>query len=144
MLARTTERIIRRNAFAHCAFSAAIEYAHGFLRRAAERGWLRELVVESTISSLVVEDFTDDVRRHDALELRWQPKANYLPSAQALLTVRPHAPQGTELQFSLAYAPPFGALGRQFDACIGRHIAWVTSGLLLRRVRIEIERRAHV
>ncbi len=137
------ERSIRRNAFARCPFSAAIEHAHRFLERIALRGSLRELVVASDVSAVVVEDFTDETRRHDALELRWQPCSKLFPAGDALLTVRPHAPQGTELQFSIAYVPPLGAFGRLFDQCVGRHIAWLTSGLLLRRLRIEIER-AHL
>ena len=138
-----SERLIRRNAYATCPFSAAIECAQAFLQRAAGHGRIRELVVEHELSVLVVEDYTDSVRRHDALEFRWQPASALFPIGQALLTVRPHAPQGTELQFSITYQPPFKAAGRVFDAWIGRHIAWITTGLLLQRLRIEIERCAH-
>ena len=87
----------------------------------------------------VTNDFTDTVRRHEALEFRWRPRSRLLPEGRALLTVRPHAPQGTELQFSIAYVPPLRTAGRLFDAAIGRHIAWLTCGLLLRRLRIESE-----
>ncbi|HTZ56186.1 MAG TPA: hypothetical protein VMB20_14120 [Candidatus Acidoferrum sp.] len=138
-----TERVIRRDAYARCAFSAAIECAQQFLVRAADRGRIDELLVHTDVSVIVVEDYTDTVRRHDALEFRWRPRSGVFPSAHALLTVRPHAPQGTELQFSIAYQPPFRRFGRFFDAWIGRHIAWITGGLLLRRLRLEIERCAH-
>ncbi|HUN30359.1 MAG TPA: hypothetical protein VMV65_11185 [Alphaproteobacteria bacterium] len=96
--------------------------------------------MKSTIDVQVVEDFTDSVRRHDAIEFRWRPRSNLLPAGEALLTVRPHAPQGAQLQFSIAYRPPLGGFGRVFDACIGRHIAWLTAGRLLHRLRVEIER----
>ncbi len=134
------ERTIRRDAFAACPFSAAIECAEDYLQRAVARGRIQELLVPTDVSVRVVEDYTDTVRRHDALEFRWRPRISVLPSAHALLTVRPHAPPGTELQFSIAYEPPFKGFGRLFDTWIGRHIAWATSGLLLRRLRIEIER----
>ncbi|MGB6985970.1 MAG: hypothetical protein WBD74_08385 [Candidatus Aquilonibacter sp.] len=138
-----SERVIRRNTYATCPFSAAIECAQAFLRRAADRGRIDELLVDTQLSSLVVEDYTDTVRRHDALEFRWHPVSALFPVGQALLTVRPHAPQGAELQFSITYQPPFKAFGRVFDAWIGRHIAWITAGLLLRRLRVEIEHCAH-
>lgn len=134
------QRTIRRDAFARCAFTEAIECSQRFLRGAAERGSIRELVVGTDISVTVTDDFTDSVRRHEALEFRWRPHSTLLPEGHALLTVRPHAPQGTELQFSISYLPPLGAGGSLFDAAIGRHIAWLTCGLLLRRLRIEIER----
>lgn len=123
-----------------CPFSAAIECAEGFLRRAAEHGRIDELLIDTRLSVVVVEDYTDTVRRHDALEFRWRPTFTIFPVGHAFLTVRPHAPQGTELQFSIAYEPPFKGFGRLFDAWIGRHVAWITSGLVLRRLRREIER----
>jgi hypothetical protein len=134
------ERVVRQNAFARCPFSAAIERAEAFLARAAERGRIAELIVETAVNALVVEDYTDSVRRHEALEFRWRPKSRAFPEGRALLTVRPHAPEGTQLQFTIGYSPPFGAAGRLFDACIGRYIAWITTALLLRRLRIEVER----
>ncbi len=135
-----SERIIRTDTFAHCPFSAAIERAHVFLRGAEERGRIEQLVVPANLSITVVDDFTDSVRRHDALEFRWHPKSVLFPAARALLTVRPHAPEGTELQFSIAYVPPFGAAGRIFDAAVGRHIAAMTARLLANRIRAEVER----
>jgi hypothetical protein len=138
---RFRTRIIRENLFARCPFSAAIELAENFLREVARLGHIDELVVDSELSSLVVNDFTDTVRRHDALEFRWKPRYGLFPSAQALLTVRPHAPEGTELQFSIAYVPPFGAVGKLFDALIGRYVARFTARRLLRRMAIEVEHR---
>lgn len=140
MTIETVDRIIRRDTLAKCPFSAAIECAEDYLQRAAARGRIQELLVPTDLSVLVVEDFTDSVRRHEALEFRWRPGIGAFPSAHALLTVRPHAPPGTELQFSMNYEPPFKGFGRFFDALLGRHLAWVTSGLLLRRLRFEIER----
>jgi hypothetical protein len=55
------------------------------------------------------------------------------------LTVRPHAPQGTQLQFSIAYIPPFGALGLAFDAVIGQRIAARTCDQLLQRLKTAVE-----
>ena len=138
--ALTAERTIRRDDLARCAFSEAIECCDRYLRRAAERGYIEELVVGTEISVTLTEDFTDSVRRHDALEFSWCPRSALLPKGRALLTVRPHAPQGTQLQFSISYAPPLQAAGRWFDVAIGRHIAWLTCGLLLRRLRVESER----
>jgi hypothetical protein len=134
------ERVVRVDAFARCPFSAAIERSEVFLRRAAERERIDELVVDSAVDVLVVEDYTDSVRRHDALEFRWRPRLRAFPVGHALLTVRPHAPQGSQLQFTVRYSPPFGTAGRLFDACIGRYIAWITTARLLNRLRREIER----
>ncbi len=136
------KRIVRRDALASCPFSAAIECAESYLQEAAERGRIDELLVDTRLSVLVVEDYTDPVRRHDALEFGWRPASALFPRGQALLTVRPHAPQGTQLQFSISYRPPLRTIGRIFDACIGRYIAWITTGLLVNRLRTEIERRA--
>ncbi|MGA7571431.1 MAG: hypothetical protein WBG27_07145 [Candidatus Aquilonibacter sp.] len=134
------ERVVRQDTFARCPFSDAIERAQAFLAQSAQRGRIDELVVGSAVSASVVEDYTDSVRRHEALEFHWRPRSSLFPAGRALLTVRPHAPQGTQLQFSIAYTPPFGAAGRLFDACIGRYIAWMTTALLLRRLRREVER----
>ncbi len=133
------ERIIRKDVFANCAFSDAIDRAGEFLRGAQARGRLDELVVPTNLSVLVTDDFTDSVRRHDALEFSWHPRSAFLPDGRALLTVRPHAPQGTELQFSIAYVPPFGAFGQVFDFLIGQHIAARTCVQLLHRLKEEIE-----
>ena len=135
-----SERIIRKDTFAHCPFSAAIERAHLFLRSAEERGRIEQLVVPANLAITVVDDFTDSVRRHDALEFRWRPRSPLFPVGRALLTVRPHAPHGAELQFSIAYVPPFGVAGRIFDSLIGRYIAAITASLLVNRLRAEVER----
>lgn len=121
------ERFLRRNGLANCAFSVAVERAGRALRAAR-------------FESLIVDDFTDPVRRHEAVEFRWSPRLALLPAAQALLTVRPHAPQGTELQLSLAYIPPLGGFGSVFDLLVGRHIGWLTAGLLLVALRRAVER----
>jgi hypothetical protein len=121
-------RVIRRDAYAVCPFSVAIERAEAAMRRTRMR-------------VLVVDDFTDQVRRHDALEFRWRPRAVLFPAAQALLTVRPHAPQGTELQLTISYTPPFHGFGALFDALVGRHIAWLTAGALLLVIKRELQKR---
>jgi hypothetical protein len=135
----TSERKIRKDAFVHCAFSAALGCAERFMRVAAAQGGLEELVVPAPVAVLVTEDFTDTVRRHDALEFQWYPRSFLLPAGRALLTVRPHAPEGTQLQFSIAYVPPFGALGQMFDFLVGRHIAARTCDRVLQRLKVEIE-----
>jgi hypothetical protein len=133
------ERIVRKNTLAHCPFSCAIERLEAYLRLPRNRHQLAALMGARALSALVVEDFTDDVRRHDALELRWHPRFSFFPVSRALLTVRPHAP-GAEMQFSIAYVPPFSTAGRFFDLLIGRHIASITIQLLLFRLRTAIER----
>ena len=91
--------------------------------------------------SQIVEDATDEVRKHDALEIRWSPKHYALfPDFQGLLTVRPHQ-AGSYLRIEGAYEPPFGILGRLFDALIGRALARLTLARLLRDLRVDIEAR---
>jgi len=133
------ERVVRRDGFARCAFSTAIDRAERLLSSAAENGAVEKLFVETETSVTVVDDLTDTIRRHEALEFHWRPKSRLLPEAQALLTVRPHAPQGTQLQLSITYLPPLGSVGNLFDAVLGRHIAGMTCALLLRHLRHGIE-----
>jgi hypothetical protein len=133
------ERKIRKDVFAQCAFSVAIDRAEEFLRGAQASGQLEELVVPAKLSVLITDDFTDPVRRHDALQFRWHPRSAFLPAGRALLTVRPHAPQGTQMQFSIAYVPPLGVVGRVFDHLVGKHIAARTCDQLLWRLKAEIE-----
>jgi hypothetical protein len=74
-----------------------------------------DLAARASVSTRVVDGYTDTVRRHDALEFGWKPPRPWLPALQAILTVRPHAPPGSELQLSCTYVPPFGLLGKVFD-----------------------------
>jgi hypothetical protein len=50
------ERVVRQDVFARCPFSAAIERSEVFLRGAAERERIDELVVASAVNVVVVED----------------------------------------------------------------------------------------
>jgi hypothetical protein len=134
-------RTIYLHRLAACAPSAAIETIASFLEQN------RNFTVKTTaglsmpvqLSSRTVEDYTDPVRRHDALEFSWRAPQAWLPPLHATLTVRPHAPPGCELQLSISYVPPFGALGRIFDAAIGRRLAYVTATSLIRDAAAAIE-----
>jgi hypothetical protein len=123
--------MIRVNRFVRCPFSQAIEFADAVLQG---------IRVGGHMAAHLSDDRTDIARRHEALEFRWDPKLRIFPSARALLTVRPHAPQGTELQLSIVYRPPFGAAGGAFDAVLGKHIASLSARLLLTDLQRGIER----
>jgi hypothetical protein len=86
----------------------------------------------------VVDDHTDTVRKHDALQVRWLAPSPLFPSLAALLTVRPHAP-GTEVRLSGNYTPPYGLVGKLFDLVVGRLIAALTLRRFLAGVRRHVE-----
>lgn len=74
-------------------FSAAIDLAEAFMRAHPEiELWARR-----------IDDPTDSVRRHDALEFTWTPKTPLLAELRGLLTVRPHGPPGSEFQLTCWY-----------------------------------------
>jgi hypothetical protein len=136
-------RTIYLHRLAACPPSSAIEWIASFLEQ-QPRISVRTaggLSTHTQFSSRTVEDYTDTVRRQDALEFSWSAPRPWLPPLQAVLTVRPHAPPGCELQLSIAYAPPFGLLGGIFDALLGKRLAYATASALLDDAAAVIEDR---
>ena len=89
-----------------CPFSAAIDLAEAFIQAHPEM----ELFPRR------IEDPTDSVRRHDALEFSWTPKTAFVSELRGLLVVRPHGPPGSELQLTCWYRTPLEATIGQFVA----------------------------
>ncbi len=136
-------RTVRVRRLVDCPFSAAMPLALEVVTskvRAIVEGrdrWLRWIEIEA----LCVDDAADSVRAHEALAFRWQPKLHFLPTAQALLTARPHAPPGARLQLRCAYLPPYGRVGRLGDATLGRFVAALAAKVVLFGIARAIEER---
>lgn len=123
-------------------FSAATEMVE---RALVDR---KELVVSAArgvtervrIGWAIVDDLSDEARRHDAISLYWTPVHAGFPSFAGTITVRPHF-RDVHLRISGHYEPPLGAPGRFFDRLAGRHIARVTLQRLVAELARDIESR---
>lgn len=136
-------REIRVTRHCACPFSAVIDFAEKALH---DSPWMRVSpvpVVSENVqaAAAVVDDRSDDVRRHDALLLAWKPNhRGMFPDFQGVLTARPSG-RGAELTLHGRYQPPLGLPGAVFDAVAGRHIARVTMRRVLADLCTQIEQR---
>jgi hypothetical protein len=134
---------VRASHFCRCPFSAAVEFAEQALRRQPNIRVSAVPPIGDTVSlkTRVVDDVTDDARKHDALLLAWQPAHEALfPHFHGALTARPDGP-GTCIRIEGSYDPPLGRFGAVFDAVLGRSIARVTIARLLRDITRTVEDR---
>lgn len=92
-------------------------------------------------AAAIVDDRSDDVRRHDALLLAWKPHhRGMFPDFQGVLTARPSG-RGADLNLHGRYEPPLGLPGAIFDTVAGRHIARITMGRVLCDLCKQIEQK---
>ena len=127
----------------HCAcpFSAVIEFAEKALQGSP---WMRVSPVPAVSENvkalaMIVEDSSDDVRRHDALLLAWKPDhRGMFPDFRGALTARPSG-RGVQLDLHGRYEPTFGRVGALFDIVAGRQIARMTMGRVLDDLSRQIE-----
>jgi hypothetical protein len=125
--------VIHASALVRCPFSVSIEMIERALRQRRDmivcpiRG-VRERV---HLGWAVVDDLTDECRRHDALTIYWKPEHRTFPEFSGTLTVRPHF-RDVHVRITGQYSPPFGIAGRLFDRMAGRHIARLTLRRLVR------------
>ena len=119
-----------------CPFSAVIDTAESFMREHPELEVHAPMHLSAIVGVIAhrVDDHTDDVRKHEALEFSWKPRTPLLPEMLGLLTVRPHGPPGSEVSLTCWYTPPLDDLGRAFDATIGNFIAHSTVKRLLHEI----------
>ena len=133
---------IHATAVVRCPFSAAVEMIERALRDRKEitvsvaRG-LREQV---RLGWAVVDDLSDEARRHDAIALYWTPHHAAFPAFAGTITVRPRF-RDSYLRVSGTYEPPFGSTGRLFDRLAGRQIARITLQRLVRAIARDVESR---
>ena len=141
------ERVVR------APISAALDYAEGFFRQAAEGTEvgvpLRFLV--PTLGGRLSQpvriayarrpDQGEPGRAHDALEVCWTAGSRFFPDFRGTLLLRIASVDETRLILEGEYCPPLGALGAVFDALAGRWIARATLGDLLERLAGAMERR---
>ncbi len=84
----------------------------------------------------LVEDASDEARKHEAIAIEWTPEHPQLfPSFRGAISVRPHF-RRSWMRVAGAYDPPLAAAGRLFDRVMGRFVAWMT----LRRIAADLRR----
>jgi hypothetical protein len=132
---------VSASAIADCPFSIAQEYATEYLE-AAERGGS-----ESTIHALMLPGIgyrvglhfglhfgvTEGHRQHDEIRFFWTSGSPLLPDFRGTLRFRIIDRQ-TQVIVEGSYVVPFGAIGRAFDAAVGRAIARGSLNDLARRI----------
>ncbi|MBV8639289.1 MAG: hypothetical protein JO322_14515 [Candidatus Eremiobacteraeota bacterium] len=137
-----TANVIHASALVRCPFSCAIEILERALRNRHDiivspmRG-VRERV---HVGWAIVDDLTDECRRHEALTIYWNPEHRTFPSFSGTLTVRPHF-RDVNVRITGCYDPPAGGVGRLFDRMAGRHIARLTLRRLIRSLARDAESR---
>ncbi len=128
-----TTSVIHASALVRCPFSVAIEMMQRALRDRHDmvvspmRG-VRERV---HVGWAVVDDVSDECRRHDALTIFWKPEHRTFPSFSGTLTVRPHF-RDVQVRITGQYDAPMCGMGRLFDRMAGRHNARLTLRRLVR------------
>lgn len=116
---------------ADCPFSAALDYATDYLRRA-----------ETHLTFTVRNDTDERGRSHDELCVRWAARAPLVPHFVIDGTVRFRiAGSCTRLVLDASYAPPPTALGRILDAVLGHRVAVKICRDLLGHVAAELTER---
>ncbi len=136
--------------FVRCSFSLSEDYLAAYFDRAAHGGseglmrvpffGHRTLGLSKMVDIVygVSPDRTEEGRPHDEVAVNWRSPSRFLPAFEGRLRTRIHMP-GTDLLFEGTYAPPFGALGRLFDAIVGRTLARATMRDLLARLATDME-----
>jgi hypothetical protein len=144
----SVERTVR------CPFSVAHEYAAEFFREAETSGIevhvpLRDFFVglrgrvRRPVKLVFAHhpDETEGGRGHDALMVEWTAGTRLLPDFHGTVRLRIATVDTTNITLEGAWRPPFGLVGRAFNAVIGRRIAKATMRDLLDRLAEALERR---
>ena len=145
------ERTLSVSALAACPFSIAEDYAIEFLRHAESGGEeaairlplpqplppLRRVVALTFALHFDVEEAG---RRHDEVRLRWDSGTSLLPDFHGTIRFRIEG-ASTRIIIGGSYTVPLGALGRLFDAVLGRHIASATLRDLAERLATTLAER---
>lgn len=114
----------------------------------AARRYIQQDVIHSIPSippfTLQLESAEDPLKSDQRLYVTWKPKESApLPHFFGELVLRPELGiNGSVLEISGDYVPPFGAPGRAFDLFIGQKIAMATAKSVLRKIAEDIERSA--
>lgn len=147
------EAHVHREALADCPFSIAEEYAAEYLRRAESGG--AEAVLHVPLGGRgtfpgprkmvrfsfgIREDREEHGRSHDELTLHWVAGTRFLPNFGGVLRFR-IAGTRTRILLDGSYTPPGDALGRIFDAVLGRRIAAKSCQDLVDRIAADLTER---
>jgi hypothetical protein len=131
--------VIHASALVRCPFSVAVEMVERALRDRHDMivSPMRGVRERLHVGWAIVDDLTDECRRHDALTIFWKPEHRTFPAFSGTLTVRPHF-RDVHVRITGEYHPPLGGIGRLFDRMAGRHMARLT----LRRLIGDLSRAA--
>ncbi|HYK53447.1 MAG TPA: hypothetical protein VEV38_07950 [Candidatus Eremiobacteraceae bacterium] len=147
---------LNRSRELHCPWVRAIAYFDSYLAGLpdSERAQGHDLRLRAPLDSIgassdlaidrdVVASFTplDDPKGLEhGISIGWVPVgAVALPSFQGSLRIVASTPKSSTLVLDGDYEPPLGALGKLFDAAIGRRIAEATGDELLKTIAEQIE-----
>lgn len=137
-----SKHVIHATMLARCPFSVATEMLGRSLREKKDMtvSVTRAIREHVRLGWAVVDDLTDESRRHDAIAIYWTPDHPTFPSFAGTITVRPHYRE-SYIRITGTYDPPLGRAGRLFDRFAGRHIARATLLRLIRELVRDIESR---
>jgi hypothetical protein len=139
---------------AHCPFSIATEFALHFLERSGARSGSTPVRVplaafglpgtqalerNVALTFLVRYHVYGGVRGPNEIHYHWNAGSRFFPDLAGVLRLSIATPDRTKIVLSGTYKPPFGLLGRFFDAAIGRHWATATATDLVERLGRDLE-----
>lgn len=139
--------------YVRCPYAQARDYLHESLQPASQSKLPQSVRLTATVPATSIElakevrveyaHATDPMYFDEPWSVRWAPEGGGLyPSFQGQLTVRADESYGScILELQGEYAPPAGAVGRAFDAALGKKIAQETAQNLLSAIAFQFEAR---
>lgn len=145
---------IEERHFARCPYVRARAYLHESLQPASQSKLPQTLRLTATVPSMGLEfakavsieyaHSADPMAFDEPWRVRWTPQGGVYPSFDGELAVRAdESYRNCILELRGTYVPPAGAVGRVFDAAIGKKIAEDTARNLLAEIAEVFEARYH-
>jgi hypothetical protein len=147
---------LSRSRSVKCPYVRAIAYFDRHFRNlpVSERGEGRVMRLRTPLSALGLGDTValdrDVVARlgtapepagmEHGIKVEWEPEGGGpFPTFQGSLAISADTPKSSTISLDGAYEPPLGAVGKVFDAVVGRRIAEATADELLKVLGEKIE-----
>ena len=138
--------------YVRCPYAQARDYLHESLQPASQSKLPQTVRLTATVPATGIElakqvrveyaPATDAMHFDEPWSVRWTPDGGVYPSFEGQLTVRADESYVCcTLELEGKYAPPGGAVGRAFDAALGKKIAQETAQNLLSAIGFEFEAR---